>query len=98
MMLGLDGKYKFSWKEVVYLIICIIGIVGLLLLLRMASKESANYDQPPTKVKTELKTNSDIRIGAEIKPQENEEVNSNKQSKRQLYEQMRQTITPEVIE
>ena len=97
-MLGLDGKYKFSWKEVVYLIICIIGIVGLLLLLRMASRESASYDQPPKKVKTEQKTNSDIRIGGENKPQEIEGVNSNKQGKKQLIERMQQSISPEVIE
>ena len=97
-MLGLDGKYKFSWKEVVYLIICIIGIVGLLLLLRMARREAANYDQPQSKEKTELKANPDIQIGAENKPQETGEANYKEQGRKQLYEQMRQTISPEVME
>lgn len=98
MMIGLDGKYKFSRQTVVYFIICIVGIVCLILLLRMASRESANYDQPQTKGKTELKTNSDIQIGGKNESQETREATFREQGKKQLYEQMRQSIDSEVIE
>ena len=98
-MVGMDGKYKFSWQTAVYLIICVVGVVGLLLLIRTASNEAANYDQSHSKNKTEQKATSDILIGGtKDKPQEAGETNSREENKRQMYEQMRQTISPEVIE
>lgn len=97
-MIGLDGKYKFSWRTIVYLIICIVGIVGLLLIIRMASNEAANYDQPTSKEKTESKVVSDIRIGGGNKSQETGEANYNEQNKKQLIERMQQNISSEVIE
>ena len=94
----MDGKYRFTWRNAISLIIFIIGVVALLLLLRVASSDTEGYDQPSTKAKTEKMT-PDLQLGTADTPQEEEEQTSNReQNKRQSYEQMRQVISSPIIE
>ena len=97
-MVGMDGKYKFTWRTAACIIICIISMVALMLLLRAADGDMVDYELPSPKAKTE-KTNPDIQLGSDDEPQEAaEEVSDREQNKRQSYEQMRHVISSPNIE
>ena len=97
-MVGMDGKYKFTWRTAACIVICVIGIVALMLLLRAVDGDMVEYGQPTPKAKTE-KSNPDIQLGADDEPQEAaEEVSDREQNKRQSYEQMRHVISSPNIE
>ena len=97
-MVGMDGKYKFTWRTAACIIICVISMAVLMLLLRVADGDMVEYELPSPKAKTE-KSNPDIQLGSDDEPQEAaEEVSDREQNKRQSYEQMRHVIFSPNIE